>query len=440
MSAGGPATAVIGGGLMGLAVAERLAARGCPVTVYEAADRLGGLTTHHDFGPFVWDRFYHVILPSDTALVAFLHRIGLADRLRWRRSHTGFYIDGCMWPLSSTLDFLRFAPLGPLGKLRLALTILRGARIRDWRALEKIPVETWLRRWSGDRVFERLWRPLLMAKLGEAHRRVSAVFIWSYIKRMYSARDSAAVGREQLGYVEGGYRTVFERLAERIESGGGRIRLRTPVAKLRPDGEELVVEAGGAAQRYARVVFTGPVDALERVVDPRLRQVDGGGPVEYLGVICGALVSRRPLIPYYVLNLADGGLPFTGVIGMSSLVDPKQTAGLHLTYLPKYVSADDPLLEADDEALRALFLDGLRRLFPDLDARGVVALHINRARRVQPLQVLDYSQRVPQVTSRHPGFFVLNTSQFVNNTLNNNQVIEAVDAFFHAHGAAFAPP
>ena len=49
------------------------------------------------------------------------------------------------------------------------------------------------------------------------YRRVSAVFIWTYVKRLFSARDAAAQ-KESLGYVSGGYRTVFARLVERIRS------------------------------------------------------------------------------------------------------------------------------------------------------------------------------------------------------------------------------
>jgi len=36
---------------------------------------------------------------------------------------------------------------------------------------------------------------------------------------------------------------------------------------------------------------------------------------------------------------------------------------------------------------------------------------------------------VPRVTTRHPDFFVLNTAQFVNATLNNNEVARAVHEF-----------
>ena len=42
----------------------------------------------------------------------------------------------------------------PIDKGRLAGTILYGSKIRDGRRMERIPVEAWLRRWSGNRTFE----------------------------------------------------------------------------------------------------------------------------------------------------------------------------------------------------------------------------------------------------------------------------------------------
>jgi len=159
--------------------------------------------------------------------------------------------------------------------------------------------------------------------------------------------------------------------------------------------------------------------------------------VEYLGVICAVLVTRKPLLPYYVLNIADERVPFTGVIGMSNLVSTSETAGLHLTYLPKYVHSDDPLLRESDESLQKQFLRGLAVMFPEFDLGSMVGLHINRAFKVQPLQIIGYSELVPTATTTHPDFFVLNTSQFAANTLNNNDVIRAVDYFMESYGGCF---
>ena len=128
---------IIGGGFMGMALAYRLAHRGHAVTVFERDTQVGGLATHHDYGPFVWDRFYHCILPSDTHLIRFLSDVGLGDHLRWARTLTGFYVDEQFYSVSSSLEFLRFPLVGLWGKIRLAATLLYCARIRDWRRLER---------------------------------------------------------------------------------------------------------------------------------------------------------------------------------------------------------------------------------------------------------------------------------------------------------------
>jgi len=428
---------IIGGGLMGLALAERLGAAGHGVSVFERAAQPGGLATWHDFGPFTWDRFYHVILPSDTALVEFVRRIGLGGSLRWRATQTGFYVDRAFHPLSSGLDFLRFPLLGLWSKFRLAATILYCSRIRDWRPLESMTVEEFLVRHSGRATFEKMWKPLLLAKLGENYRRVSAVFIWTYVKRLFSARDAAAQ-KESLGYVSGGYRTVFHRLLERIAGSGGRVQLGVDVKSVRPRaGGGIEVATAAGTESFDKVIFTGPVNVLRTVADPALVQVPPQGDVEYLGVLCLALVTRKPFCPWYVLNIADERIPFTGVIGMSSLVDTAETAGLHLTYLPKYVLSDDASLARPDEELKAEFMSGFRRMFPDFPESEIAGVHLNRAVKVQPLQVLGYSGLVQPPRTRHADFYVVNTAQFASNTLNNNEVIRSVNAFLEQFETEF---
>jgi protoporphyrinogen oxidase len=203
----------------------------------------------------------------------------------------------------------------------------------------------------------------------------------------------------------------------------------------RPEGG-LWVEHGENREHFDKVIFTSPANVLQKVAARELLKVaNSDSTVEYLGVICMVLVTRKPLVPYYVVNIADDRIPFTGVIGMSNVVSLQETAGRHLTYLPKYVLSDDPLLQRTDDEIRTLFFDGVNILFPDVKAAEIEAVHINRAIKVQPLQVLNYSSLVPQVVTEHEDFFVLNTSQFVHGTLNNNEVIRAVNEFLEEYGS-----
>jgi protoporphyrinogen oxidase len=431
---------IIGGGLSGLALAQRLGSQGHSVTIFEQATQPGGLATYQDHGPFVFDRYYHVILPSDRYLMSFIREIGLGDELRWETTLTGFWVDRQMHSVSSSLEFLKFKPLSLWSKFRLAMTILYCSRINDWKRLEKITVEDFLLRHSGRTTYEKMWKPLLLAKLGESYKRVSAVFIWTYIKRMFSARDSSA-SKEQMGHVRGGYKTIFDRLEEVIPEQGGQLRLGSTVSRIEgaTQGSGIDVVADGNLEHFDKVIFTGPVNVLEKVADEKLITVEESGhEVEYLGVMCMALVTRKPLTGFYILNVADERIPFTGVVGMSNILDPGETAGTHLTYLPKYVLSTDEELRRPESELREEFIAGLRLMFPDLSDDDIVSDRIYRAIKVQPLQVLGFSELIPKTATRHPDFYVHNTAQFVNNTLNNNAVIQAVDAFMERYGSQFS--
>jgi protoporphyrinogen oxidase len=253
-----PSVGIVGGGVLGMTLAWRLRQRGFAVTIIEGASSTGGLASPRSIGEYTWDRFYHVTLQSDLNLRALLGEIGLDHLLRWETTRTGFYVDGNLYSLSSSLDFQRCPPVSLVDKGRLAATILLASRIKDWRRLEAIPVTDWLRRWSGRRTFDRIWLPLLKSKLGDNYRLASAAFIWAIIARMYAARRSG-LKRESFGYVEGGYDTVLRRFSERLEESGVEIACGQAVAKVTNahDGADVTL-ADGTVRQFDRVLVTIP--------------------------------------------------------------------------------------------------------------------------------------------------------------------------------------
>ncbi len=428
---------VIGGGLMGLALADRLAQVGHELEIFEQGQQLGGLATWQEYDRFTWDKFYHVILPTDEHLVGLIETIGLGEQLRWQKTGTGYFVDQKMHSVSSTQDFLKFEPLSLWSKFRLGLTILYGAMLNDWQSLEKMTVEDWLIRYSGKKTYEKFWRPLLLAKLGESYRRVSAVFIWTYIKRLYSARSSAAKA-EHMGYVQGGYKTIFNRLENRLLERNAKIHLGVGVEQITASPQGMTIQSGGEQLPFDKVVYTGPAGLVSKLAGPDLvEQSVAGDAVEYLGVVCVVVSSREPMTSHYTVNIADEKVPFTGLIGMSNVVDLEETNGLHLTYLPKYVQSTDAYLDRPDEEIKEEFLDGVRHMLPDYPMEAIEEVRVHRARKVQPLQVLNYSSIAPKVATRSDDFYIVNTAQFVNSTLNNNEVAGLVNRFLDDHAGDF---
>jgi protoporphyrinogen oxidase len=192
--------AVVGGGFLGMTLALRLAQQKKIITLFEAAPSMGGLASAWRLGDIVWDRHYHVTLSSDTYLRSLLDELGLEDGMQWTKTRTGFYIDSKFHSLSDTFEFLKFQPLSLTEKIRLAATIFYASKVRDWKSLENIPVRDWLEKWSGSSVTDKIWLPLLRAKLGESYQDTSAAFIWATIARMYAARRTG-MKTELFGYV-----------------------------------------------------------------------------------------------------------------------------------------------------------------------------------------------------------------------------------------------
>jgi len=442
--------------MLGLGLALRLIERGHRVTVLEASSAVGGLARADDIGGITWDRFYHVTLLSDSYLRDLLQEIGLADQLHWRVTRTGFFTDGRLVPMSSAIDFLKFPPLGLLSKARLAWTILAASHVADPTPLEEITAVEWLTRLSGRRTVERIWLPLLRSKLGLHCRDASAAFIWAIIARLYAARRSG-LKREMFGYVEGGYAAVLQRLRATAQARGVEIITSQPVTQVRGDARGAEVQIGpapidsttgatngadrsgdaGHTRRFDAVVLTvpcGQVAALCPQLTPGERARLQG--VVYQGVVCPSLLLRRPLAGYYVTNITDGWVPFTGVIEMTALVDPATFGGRSLVYLPRYVAQNDPTWQRSDASLVSESIEVLGKMYPGFSPDDVVASRVARAREVQAISTLNYSRDwLPSLTTSAEHVFVINSAQIAYGTLNVNETL----ALAARQAAALAP-
>jgi protoporphyrinogen oxidase len=425
--------AVVGGGMLGMTLAHRLAQKGQRVTLCEAAPQLGGLASAWKLGEVSWDRFYHVTLMSDTHLRALLEEIGLEHEMKWVETKTGFFAGGKLLSMSNAWEFLRFPPLNMWERGRLGGTIFLASKLRNWRRLEKIPVEKWLRRWSGKGAFEKIWRPLLLAKLGEAYKKTSAAFIWAHSQRMYKARQSGQK-KEMFGYVPGGYGRVLDRFAEVLRAEGVEIRCNAAVEEVEGSPQEPVKVrfVDGSTTHFDRVVFTAPTPTISRAC-PQLnaderRRFNG---VEYLGIVCSSLLLKKPLSRYYVTNITDSWVPLTAVIEMTTIVDRAELGGNSLVYLPKYMMADEPGFAETDEVVQERCLATLEKMYPNFSRDDVLAFRTARARCVMALPTLSYSERLPPMQTSIPGVYAINSAQILKGNLNVNETIQVAEDAIH---------
>jgi protoporphyrinogen oxidase len=422
--------AIVGGGILGMTLALRLQNQGLRVTLIEAAPVTGGLTQSQALGGFTWDRFYHVILSSDQHLRGLLQDLGVGHLLQWKTTRTGFYSEGEFHSLSDAVDFLRFRPLSLSDKVRLAATILYASRITNWLRLEEVTVTDWLRRLSGERTFQRIWLPLLKSKLGDNYRIASAAFIWAIIARMYAARRSG-LKREMFGYVQGGYHTVLQVFRSRLDQLGVRTLCGHAVTRVQDRMNWVEVSlAGGVTHNFDRVVLTVPCGQVVALC-PQLtiREKDRLRSVVYQGIVCASLLLRKPLAGYYITNITDPWVPFTGVIEMTALVDPATFRGNSLVYLPRYLTQSDDFWQKSDPEILEIFIGALQRMYPSLARGDVVASQVARVREMLAVSTLRYTERSrPPLRTSLPNLYLVNSAQIANGTLNVNETVALANA------------
>lgn len=396
---------VVGAGAMGLAAAYRAALAGHAVTVLEASDQAGGMAAHFDLAGLSIERFYHFICKTDQPTFDLLDELGLAGRLRWRPTGMGQYADGRLHKWGDPLALLTYPGLSLLEKLRYGLLAFVSARRERWDALEGQNARDWITRWVGPRVYARLWEPLLRLKFFEYADSISAAWIWTRVKR--TGRSRRSLFQEELGYIEGGSATLVDALVDKITALGGAFHLATPARKVTSaDGRVTGVETDGGFHPADAVILTIPTPLVSATVpdlpaDWKARY----DAIPNIGVACLVFRLRRPVTPYFWVNIADPDISIPGIIEFSNLrptADP-------VVYVPYYMPHTHPKWGWDDAALIDEAFGYLRRLNPALTAQDVVAAHVARLRHAQPVCAPGFAATLPPVETPIAGLQIADT-------------------------------
>ena len=416
--------AIIGGGIMGITLGYYLSHQGVEVEIFEASPTLGGLAgpIFLDDGTAV-DRFYHAILSSDSNLRDLCSDLGISDQLRFKETKMGFLYQGQVFSMNNMVEFLKFPPLGWIDRFRLGWTVLYAQFVKDWHNLEGVSVEKWLINLSGRKTYENIWQPLLRAKFDGEFDNTPATYIWSRLVRMKSTRGGANQ-KEEAGHLIGGYITLIKAMADKIESTGGKIFLKTPIEEIYIENATARgVRIEGELRTFDLVVATLQTPVFTRLIpnaDPQY--LEYLNKTEYLGIIASLLVLDRQLTKYWTLNITDDTIPFTGVIETTSYIDPKFVGNHHLIYLPKYTSPGSVWQKKSDEEIKEIWIRNLEAMFPSFNRTWIRYFLVHRERFVEPLHALNQTDLIPSVKTPVNNLYLATTAQIYPALTNGESV------------------
>ena len=414
---------IVGAGITGLAAAYDLTKQGHAATVYETRPYVGGLAAGFRDERWEWhlDRFYHHWFATDDDVIRLIDELGARDRMFFPRPTTTLYYQGRLYPLDSPVPALKFIPFPPLhrairvlqftplplvDRLRTGLVGVYLTLTRNWRPLERVSADEWMRRAVGERAYEVWWKPLLISKFGEeSYRDVNMAWMWA---RLYKRTAS-------LGYFAGGFQGFADLLAERVRAQGGEVRLETAVQAIRPTaGGRLRLETAAGPFDHERVIATCSPQEMLRLA-PDLSSGYGAklAGLRSMGAVVLVLALKRRLTDgHYWINLPKGGeFPFMGLVEHTNYISPEHYGGDRLVYCGDYLPPDHPYLGFSREQLLEAYLPGLVKINPDFRRDWVRASWMFTEKYAQPVPALDHSRNVPPLKTSIPGLWMANMSQ-----------------------------
>jgi len=218
------------------------------------------------------------------------------------------------------------------------------------------------------------------------------------------------------GYLPGGYGRMLDRFAQVLTELDVKIKVGYRATEIKQTSKGIEIKfSNGQEVICDRVILTIPASITAKICpgltdSEKLRLND----IQYQGIICASLLLKKPLANFYVTNITDDWVPFTGVIEMTTLVNPQQFGGHTLVYLPKLT----------DEQLQSQFWQALKRMYPQLQDSDLLTFRVSRVKQVLAIATLNYSQKLPSMNTSIPGLYVINSAQICNGTLNVNETIK----------------
>ncbi|MFZ5858426.1 MAG: NAD(P)/FAD-dependent oxidoreductase [Chloroflexota bacterium] len=397
--------AIIGAGFGGMAAAYDLRKAGHEVVIFESAEFVGGLASGFKEPHWDWsvEKFYHHWFQSDASMLGLIRELGWDDKVRFPRPLTVMYHEGRFYPFDSILKALLFPGLGfGLDKIRFGFVGLFLRLTNNWRALEQVTADAWMLKWAGRRVYEKMWKPLLIGKFGPFYRDVNMAWMWARIK----ARST------RLGTFEGGFQRFADLFADKLREQGVEIRLGVSVKSIKRDAAKgLVVDA----EAFDKVlVTTSPSLMAKMCPDLPESYLKGLLELKSMGAVVMTLSLTRQLSTdgYYWFNLPkEAGFPFLALVEHTNFVEPEHFGGDRIVYAGDYLEHGHEYFSLSDDELLEKFLPAFQKINPEFKRDWVKKMWVYKTNYAQPVPLLNHSKNIPPIQTPVDGLYFASMSQ-----------------------------
>lgn len=392
--------AIIGAGFTGLTAAYRLQQQGHDVTIFEKADKPGGLALGFQKPYWDWtlEEYYHHWFTNDDSVLNLAKEINYPVVIK--RPITSAYIDNEIFQLDSPMKLLQFPKLTILERLRMAAALAFLRYNPNWKSLEKYKTADALPKLMGKHAYEILWKPQMQNKFGKFSEDISLAWFWARISKRTTS----------LAYPEGGFLRFSEALAQKYIDLGGKIVYNTTIDKLTENQDGIHVGKFGL---FDKVIVTLPSFAFAKLC-PQLPQAYKEKLTNLKGLGAQVMIMRLKEQFFtnntYWLSVCDTTSPILAIVEHTHFMDKKYYNNEHLVYLGNYLPQDHEYFSLSSEELLKRFDPFLRKINPNYK-KNIIGVDVFKIPFAQPIIPTNYSKMIPSFETPIKNVYLANMQQ-----------------------------
>lgn len=386
---------ILGGGLSGLAAADRLLENNFNVVILEKANFLGGLASSFKEEGEEIPKFNHHIVKNNTITLEYLKKYDLLGNNTWKKIKMAIAINGKLYNINTIPGLLKFDYLTLKGRIKLGLF---GAYLIFMLNPKNIPdnmdAETWLLKYAGKEVTEKIWYQLYARnKFNIELNKISA--------KQFAHRLFEKEGYDDFTFPTKGIQGMTDGLEKDIMSKNGRILTEVNIKELDIENNIIkynIKDGNIIEENFDTLINTIPVPELLKFTKNLPEDyVEKIKKLRYVSVV-GLCFGTKDFLDkdHYWINIINERIHV--IYQHSMLIDKYKSK---VSWCVRYGGSEEDIKLSDEEIKKA-YLGTLKKYFPKIEINWC---YVFREKYAEPIYDKDYLNYAPTYETPVPHLF-----------------------------------
>jgi len=393
---------VIGGGPLGLGVANELMKNDYSVVIIEASSTLLGLASTFSYKGLDIEKYYHFFYKNDHYnSVKWLREYSETEPLiEWKDISTDSVVSGKRYDFDSIIEICK---LCGFKFPKVIYSLLKLMLFKPSEKLDTVSAEEWATDAFGYNFASSVWIPLLNQKFGSRSKDVSAFWLATRIKRHLSTRGSGS-GKSKFGYLVDTYTPYVDNFQNKIIKNGGEVLFNQPVIELIENQGRItkIKTSNQVIDVKSSPVFSTISYAILNQLVKKNSFIKGLDSFVNMGVVVCILFIKKQLSNHYWTTVSDNKHPFAAILQQNRLFEKSD---FEIVYLSRYCEVQDELFTDTDVNIQKNWTKSLLEIYPHINNSDILDFKVYRNKNAAPLPFIGSNKYLNNISCNATNFY-----------------------------------